>query len=258
MDIIKKNLVSVISGVVAILAVTAMFWPINGMYANIEKSLAESEQIGQRVQSVINDIKSLKKPVADDNAAPEPLGTFPTEDVIKEGERVVALLEKQSKAVMDRARSNNTHKVICEGALPNMVGASIFQRLLEQDFQKREKFKKALNAASVMTNQSIVDEASKQFREKWLPNIGKVNDSYDPTELRKELERLQHHRAPHHQGSVDRPERHEDHVRVFRRTVVLPRRSSKHLPGPQGRADLVGSHHHVGPGRSCRRHRRHQ
>ncbi len=54
MEIVKKNILSIICGVIALLAVVALFWPISGMYADAQTVLDGRKK-------AFTDIVSLKQ-----------------------------------------------------------------------------------------------------------------------------------------------------------------------------------------------------
>jgi hypothetical protein len=52
MDLVKKNLVSIIFGAIAILAVVAIFWPISGFYSRLNADVAKRKTVFQSIKSL--------------------------------------------------------------------------------------------------------------------------------------------------------------------------------------------------------------
>jgi hypothetical protein len=121
MDIVKKNLVSVICGVVALVALIAVFvWPLGGYYEELHTKVAERAAKQQTINSLLN--KPRKMPVFDpDNPADDPLTRFPSARVIDLGTKAQKSVNKQSTAMYAAAVNLNQkgHEVLVPGSLPN-------------------------------------------------------------------------------------------------------------------------------------------
>ena len=72
MEIVKKNILSIICGVVALLALVAVFvYPLDGFYEKLSQEAKQRADVQAKVQGLRNKIRSL--PVFDlDNAAVAP------------------------------------------------------------------------------------------------------------------------------------------------------------------------------------------
>lgn len=118
MDIVKKNIVSIICGVVALLAVIAVAWPIGGMYADATKQLDERKKVYDRVDALRK--KPRAWPAIDwESSTQEPLKRFPNDVIIKEGERVRGAVHEQAEQVVQDTVRDNRHEPLVPGILPN-------------------------------------------------------------------------------------------------------------------------------------------
>jgi hypothetical protein len=121
MDIVKKNLVSIICGVVALVALVAVFvWPLNGYYDTLHSKVSARAAVYSKVDTLMN--KSRNLPVLD-LTHPEPLKLtkFPSRDVIRIGESAQQGVKTQSERVYDFAWNLNLrgHGLNVPGSLPS-------------------------------------------------------------------------------------------------------------------------------------------
>jgi hypothetical protein len=119
MEMVKKNIVSVICGVIALIALIALVWPISGMYDEQATVL----KARQRVDSDINNLLKAKRswPVIPDLQSGEsaPLKRFPSEDVIKKGIEIKDQVKKQADMMANEVAQDNRHDILYERSLPN-------------------------------------------------------------------------------------------------------------------------------------------
>ena len=120
MDIVKKNLVSIICGVIALVAVVAVFvWPLNGYYDTLHSKAAARAAIYSKVDGLMTKSRSL--PVLDFNH-PEAgkLTKFPSREVIKVGEAAQQGVKTESEKVYNFAWNLNLkgHGLNVPGSLP--------------------------------------------------------------------------------------------------------------------------------------------
>jgi hypothetical protein len=117
MEMVKKNLFSIICGVIAILAVSALFWPISGLYTNLSSVLQARIDVSGKLDSLTNQQRSM--PLLDPNeTTAEPLEVFPTQQVIDAGTAATAKVSDQAKKMMDLATQTNQHTPLLAGELP--------------------------------------------------------------------------------------------------------------------------------------------
>jgi hypothetical protein len=122
MDIIKKNIVSLICGVIALLAVIALFWPIGGYYDNLRSQVQQRAAVNQQIRSLMTRPRTL--PVTSlENPEPRPLGQFPTPSAIAAGKAVMDAVSKQAQGVMDVAVKYNRRQLLVPNSLPRTPAA---------------------------------------------------------------------------------------------------------------------------------------
>src|SRR4051812_39726187 len=107
MDIIKKNLVSVICGVIALAALVAVFiWPLDGYFTSLNTKATQRAAKQQTIDGLLK--KARKMPVFDpDNPTEDNLSRFPSAAVIKLGANAQKGVGKQSTQMYSAAVSLN-------------------------------------------------------------------------------------------------------------------------------------------------------
>src|SRR2546423_14457168 len=109
MEVIKKNMVSVICGAVAIIAVIAAFYPLNGKFEQVRAD-------GELRAKVSNDLAAMMKksrewPKVDPNAPKaDPLTQFPSDDINKLGQKRKEEIERDSREMFLHALEYNRHQ----------------------------------------------------------------------------------------------------------------------------------------------------
>jgi hypothetical protein len=118
MDLIKKNIASIILGVVALLAVIAVFvYPVPGYYAGLKAD-------GEARLKVYNDVQALNTqkrqlPILDpESTEPKPLEVFPTQPVIDFGTNLTKEVAEKSKGLFDEFVKVNKHQLLLPMSLP--------------------------------------------------------------------------------------------------------------------------------------------
>src|SRR4051812_23004005 len=110
MDMIKKNIVSIILGVVAVIAVIAVFYPIRGYYEQLATEGNARKAEYDKVKALAEQKRQL--PILDpESTEPKELGTFPTQPVLDYGKRLTAAVAESSKGLMDEVVKINIHKL---------------------------------------------------------------------------------------------------------------------------------------------------
>src|SRR5437016_153427 len=119
MEIVKKNIVSIVCGVIAIVALLALAWPVSGMYAETQGEL------GKRAK-VFNDLNVLLKsprtwPVIPDVESGDKtsLHQCPTPAAIDEAERIKNRVSKQAEEMQKLTMQQNLHDLLVADILPN-------------------------------------------------------------------------------------------------------------------------------------------
>src|SRR4051794_614563 len=130
MELVKKNMVSIICGVIALLAIGALFWPISGYYAELQTKAEDRV----REHKALNDLltKDRKLPVIDlsgNAAAAASLDSFPTPTVIAAWKAVTDRIAGESEKMYTLATDMNKkgHAPLEESALPSGTASSLLQ-----------------------------------------------------------------------------------------------------------------------------------
>lgn len=129
MDIVKKNLVSIICGAVALLAVVALFYPVSGYYAELQRKADERKSAFSTLSGLRD--KSRNLPVVSlGNSDAQKLEVFPNDEVIKAANAVVEKVKSESAAMFETAIKMNVHRPLVDGALPEgrPTAAGAFRR----------------------------------------------------------------------------------------------------------------------------------
>jgi hypothetical protein len=122
MELVKKNMVSIVCGVVAVIAVGAVFWPISGYYDELRGHVEQRKQVHDEFRNILN--KERKMPVfTADSAEGVRLEGFPTAATIEKAKAVVDKFNSQAQGMYDRAVKLNEHKVLVPGAMTDSPSA---------------------------------------------------------------------------------------------------------------------------------------
>src|SRR5580658_11353493 len=95
LEVVKKNLLSILSGVVAIAAVVATYWPVGGMFQTLQAASDARGAVYTELEGLLTKPRQL--PLTDPaNTQQEPLKAFPNQKTIDLGNRVTSHVSKQS------------------------------------------------------------------------------------------------------------------------------------------------------------------
>jgi len=132
--VIKKNLLSIICGVIALAAIVAVFvWPINGYFADLQTQVDARKAAYSTATTLLHKQRTL--PVLDPlSTDPQPLKDFPTDPVIARGSLAEKAIADESKAMLDTATKLVTHQPLYASALPDggTMDATYFLRKYQQ------------------------------------------------------------------------------------------------------------------------------
>jgi hypothetical protein len=173
MDIIKKNLLSIIFGVIALLAVIALFYPIGGIYDEMETVLKKEGGKYTEATQQLNAQRPLPimPAVGASDSTPQFLTVFPNEKVIGIGKLAVQQVHDQSLALVKAAEDCNIHKQLVDGVLPNVNSTTVF------DFQRayQDQFKTVipnlLVATAPPTQEEVDAAADDMWKKDYYPQI---------------------------------------------------------------------------------------
>src|SRR3954447_12805099 len=122
MQIVKKHILNIICGVVAIVALVALVWPISGWYSDLAEQARGAAKASADIQSLIN--AKRVKPIFSDNAAEgaqgEPLERFPNTEIIHDANESMNKVKEQAEAARRAAIEVNRrgHDLLYFAALP--------------------------------------------------------------------------------------------------------------------------------------------
>lgn len=186
MEIVKKNIISIICGVVALAALGVAFTMVPSDRDALQAKLDQSKATHDSLSGLLT--KSRQLPTVDpDNPTADTLKQFPNEKIIKVGEEITKKVEAESFAMRDAAIAMNKHVLLEPGSLPlqNTTAAFQFRTRYQQYFPApnlgplASQLAKDLNAAVVPTaeqmQQRANEEAQKiQTRQSMIDGAGKV------------------------------------------------------------------------------------
>jgi hypothetical protein len=108
MQVLKKNLASLIFAVVAILAVVSVFWPIGGWYDQLQTQLDRRVAVAGQMTSLASAPRMMPT-LSPDQATPAQLTVFPVQEVINAGIAATGQVTAQAAAMVDTAVKANRH-----------------------------------------------------------------------------------------------------------------------------------------------------
>jgi hypothetical protein len=119
MEVIKKNLISVISGVIAIAAIAVAFTMLSGEKDELNKELEARKSVHGSLSQLLNGNRTLPTVSITPDAQAEKLPRFPSQKIIDQGDAMVKELEKASKEILEAAVKMNKHELQEPGSLPS-------------------------------------------------------------------------------------------------------------------------------------------
>src|SRR5207244_9649373 len=124
MDIVKKNLFSIILAVLAVAAVVANFYPMGGKYEQLHTQAQARAAMDTSLKSLLNKQRNL--PVTNPQGGEaQPLGHFPTPKIIEEGKAATEKISKGSQDLLDGVVKLNLHQPLVPHSLPDSFGDTV-------------------------------------------------------------------------------------------------------------------------------------
>jgi len=179
MEIVKKNILSVICGVVILLAIAALFWPISGIVAGAQAQADAREKEFEKLDKLLPQKKQRKLPVVslDPDAPTTSLDQFPGQKVIETGQTATKAMAEQSAAMMATAVAMNEHPLLVPKALPSPTNKQAFDFRTEYKKRVREFIPREILHATLPPTDKDLDEAEKKlWEEKYVPKLVKQTD----------------------------------------------------------------------------------
>lgn len=191
MEVLKKNLTSIVLGVVVILAVAAIFWPISGMYTDLQKKLALRLAVQTSMDNLLKAQRHLPL-VSPDQTDPGVLAVFPSQAVIDAGKAATDEVATQAEAMMQKAVEYNRHILIFPNALPKPDDAtkySFAQKYIEET-TNYARWQQILNSGPAPTADEI-NKAVQDLKDRIYKKWGlQPNGSGDPAAVRQAADDL--------------------------------------------------------------------
>jgi hypothetical protein len=146
MEIVKKNLISIICGVVALAALIVALVMVPSRQTELQKELDARKSTYDQLSTLLH--KDRKLPVVDpESTDQQPLPVFPSEGIIAQGTQIMKQVEKESASMRDAAVAMNRHELLVPGCLPDVnLGAA---------YQFRDAYRRALPVAVGANGQPI-------------------------------------------------------------------------------------------------------
>jgi hypothetical protein len=176
MEVIKKNIFSIIFGIIAILAVVALFWPMEGLYADLLTQLNGRIQVSRTLDSLAKETRSMPV-LSPDETNPEPLQVFPTQPVIDAGTAASEQVSQQAQNMLQRAVTTNQHMPLLPDELPKPTDAIryLFAKQYALETTDYAHWQGILDSTAPPTSAEIQAEKDKLQEE-----INKARLAYDP------------------------------------------------------------------------------
>jgi hypothetical protein len=119
MDIVKKNLISIVFGVVALLAIVAVFiYPLPGMYGELDKEVKGRASVHQALTGLVS-TKAPGLPLVPGQNEVPPLNEFPTRELIALGTKAMENLGAAATQSVAHAVEMNRMQPLVPNVLPN-------------------------------------------------------------------------------------------------------------------------------------------
>jgi hypothetical protein len=190
MDIVKKNLLSILCGVVAIAAVLAVPLYINGQKSDLQKQLQARATTHADIQKIQSKGRHLPIVSTDPNTTAPDLPVFPGPAVIKAGQDAIAQVSKQSLELEQTANKMNVHTLLVQGSLPVPTDTFRFQQAYSDEVHK--VIPQKLDAATPPNEAEIKDKVAQE--EKRLTDAAVKNNAtgevYDKEKLQSEIDHM--------------------------------------------------------------------
>jgi len=136
MEIVKKNILSILCGVVALAAVVSIPWPGGSRKADIQAQLEQRKAQYTKAQALLTKSRHMPviNPPAGTDAAGSDLKGFPSQVTIEVGQKAVDDLKNQSTAIVDAAVKINQRPPLLPSFFPAIGDRALFQRTYDAMF----------------------------------------------------------------------------------------------------------------------------
>jgi hypothetical protein len=124
MDIVKKNWLSILFGVIAIAAIVGDFYPMNGLREKLKTEASARAAVAGQLQELST--KQRNKPIVDlKSTDPVPLTSYPIDGTIENARKATELVAKAAVDVLNKASTLNQHAPLEANSLPGQAGQAV-------------------------------------------------------------------------------------------------------------------------------------
>lgn len=194
MEIIKKNLFSVICGVVALVAIIASFWPLGSKADELQSALAGRKSAYESMTNLLNKSRSL--PIVDPQSSmQEPLNHFPSLDIIEKGKAATKDVSEESQKMLMIAEQINQQdrQLLVDNELPrpHSTDQIRFQQAYGSFFINLQA---KMHGGTPPTAEQIKTASEQMWNQKFQPRIfstnGVSNEQQVKAQFDEEVKRL--------------------------------------------------------------------
>jgi hypothetical protein len=203
MEIVKKNILSIIFGVIAIVAVVAAFYPMNGKFEELKTEAENRAKKHDAANAIINKQRFL--PVVSLTSTEQPaLGIFPAPKVTDMAKKFMDTLISQSRGVLEAAVQINQAEcvvgpknqlLLVPGSLPEpqQVAGISFKNALQPEY---DRLLKEVLVGAYPPQQEDITRAAEDVKTEWekqrkLGADGQaINEQAIQEEIQKQTEAL--------------------------------------------------------------------
>ena len=139
MEIVKKNLLSIICGVVALTAAAALYYPVYGMYEDTQKELDKRKNTFTQNDNLRKSRRSWPAVPDMGGVRVQPLTAFPVQSLYEKGNEIKNQVHAQADAMQTKTTDDNRHSLLVPGVLPKPnhdVDGFTFQTKYVQEVQQ--------------------------------------------------------------------------------------------------------------------------
>ncbi len=119
MEIVKKNLMSIIFGVLALAAVVAAFFPLGGFWTDLHTRAQARTSAFTDAKNLLSKPRTL--PVITPAGEPENLPVFPNQKIIDAAKKQLGVVKENSDRFLKQAVQASERKPLVDNVLPGTI-----------------------------------------------------------------------------------------------------------------------------------------
>ncbi len=179
MDIVKKNLLSIIFGVIALAALVAWVWPLGSIKREAQSKLDERVSLYRSMQSMLSKERKLPDVSLTGASEAKPLGMFPTERIIEWGKSLQQKVKDESQGVKAVALRMNRRSLLVQDSLPVPLPTREFE-FREKYSRFIQEFAKRVHAGTPPMPADITAAEQELWKAKFEPQLIIRDGRVDP------------------------------------------------------------------------------